>query len=214
MRTGIKSFLDKILHPIGLNIERYFGNELALKSLINIAKEYEIDLILDIGANSGQFSKKIINAGYQNELISFEPLSSAYGYLLKNSKSFPKWSVYEKCAIGDFDGEVDINISLNNHSSSILQINKEHTDAAPSAVYIDNEKVKIFKLDSIQSSFSKSKNILLKIDTQGFEKNVIDGARVLIHERVKIIQLEMSLLSLYEGVFPFDKMVTFLNELG
>ena len=54
----------------------------------------------------------------------------------------------------------------------------------------------------------------MKIDTQGFEKNVLAGAERLIEQKVKIIQLEMSLLPLYEGVIPFEEMVSYLNRLN
>lgn len=214
MRTALKKILDNLLHPVGLNIERYFGKDLALKKLVQLAKENNIDLLIDVGANTGQFTLKMIEAGFDKQVISFEPLSSAYPALMKNASLYNNWKVFDKCAIGDMDGEIQINISLNSHSSSILQINKEHTDAAPSAAFIDKEMVAIKKLSSISSEFNSFKRILLKIDTQGFEKNVIAGAEELIKEKVKIIQLEMSLLPLYEGVMPFEEMVKYLDKLN
>ncbi len=214
MRTAFKKVLDILFHPLGLNVERYFGKELALKSLVKVAKQNEIDLLLDVGANTGQFSLKMIEAGFDKQVISFEPLSSAYPVLLKNVQHYPNWKAFDRCAIGDADGEIEINISLNSHSSSILQINKEHTDAAPTAAFVDKEKVAIRKLDSISTAFDPFKNILLKIDTQGFEKNVLAGAERLIEHKVKIIQLEMSLLPLYEGVMPFEEMVSYMNRLN
>ncbi len=214
MRTTVKKVLDTLFHPLGLNVERYFGKELALKSLVKVARQNGIDLLLDVGANTGQFSIKMIEAGFDKQVISFEPLSSAYPVLLKNTKSYSNWKAFDRCAIGDADGEIEINISLNSHSSSILQINKEHTDAAPSAAFVDKEKVAIRKLDSISTAFDSFKNILLKIDTQGFEKNVLAGAERLIEQKVKIIQLEMSLLPLYEGVIPFEEMVSYMNRVN
>lgn len=214
MRTTFKKILNSLLHPLGLNIERHFGSELALKRLVQISKENHIDLLLDIGANTGQFSIKMIESGFYNQIISFEPLSSAYPVLLKNARRFNNWKVFEKCAIGDFDGKIEINISLNNHSSSILQVTKAHTDAAPSAAFIDKECVTIRKLDTIAQEFTSFKNILLKIDTQGFEKNILAGAVTLIENKVKIIQLEMSLLPLYEGLMPFEDMISYLQTLN
>ena len=214
MRTAFKKVLDTLFHPLGLNVERYFGKELALKSLVKVAQQNSIDLLLDVGANTGQFSLKMIEAGFDKQVISFEPLSSAYPVLLKNVQHYPNWKAFDRCAIGDADGEIEINISLNSHSSSILQVNKEHTDAAPSAAFVDKEKVAIRKLDSISTAFDPFKKILLKIDTQGFEKNVLAGAERLIEQKVKIIQLEMSLLPLYEGVIPFEEMVSYLNRLN
>ncbi len=214
MRTALKNILDSVFHPLGLNVERYFGKELALESLVKQANLYKIDLLLDVGANTGQFSMKMIKAGFNRQVLSFEPLSSAYPLLQQNSRKYQNWKVFDRCAIGDMDGEIEINISMNSHSSSILQVNKEHTDAAPSAAFIGKETVPIRRLDSLAGSFSSFHNILLKIDTQGFEKNVLAGAEKLIGEKVKMIQLEMSLLPLYEGVLPFEEMVQYLARLN
>ena len=89
MRTAFKKVLDTLLHPLGLNVERYFGKELALKSLVKVAQQNSIDLLLDVGANTGQFSLKMIEAGFDKQVISFEPLSSAYPVLLKNVQYYP-----------------------------------------------------------------------------------------------------------------------------
>ena len=140
MRTAFKKVLDTLFHPLGLNVERYFGKELALKSLVKVAQQNSIDLLLDVGANTGQFSLKMIEAGFDKQVISFEPLSSAYPVLLKNVQYYPNWKAFDRCAIGNADDEIDINISLNRHSSSILHVKKEHTDAAPYAVFVDRKK--------------------------------------------------------------------------
>jgi FkbM family methyltransferase len=214
MRTQVKKILDGLLHPLGINVERHFGSELALKQLVKMAHHCNADLLLDIGANTGQFAKKVIDAGFTKKLISFEPLSSAYPLLQNHAKHYANWEVFDRCAIGDTDGDIEINISHNSHSSSILEVSKAHIDAAPSAAFYGKEHVPIRKLDSIAERFEGFKNIVLKIDTQGFESHVIRGAEKLVNEKVCLIQLELSLLPLYEGVMPFEQMITFLNNLN
>lgn len=214
MRTAMKVVMDKVLHPLGLNVERFFGKDLPLKNLVKLAKEHQVDLLLDVGANTGQFAEKMINSGFKGQVISFEPLSSAYPVLQKNATRFPNWKVAPRAAVGDIDGDISINISENNHSSSILKVNEVHVNAAPSAGIIGTEEVPIHQLDSVSGSFGSAQAILLKIDTQGFEKNVLNGARRLIAEKVKIIQLEISLLPLYDGAPVFEEMISLLNDLG
>ncbi|MFT3978958.1 MAG: FkbM family methyltransferase [Ferruginibacter sp.] len=214
MRSSLKKILDKFLHPLGLNIERFFGNDLTLRKLVEISKQQKIDLLLDVGANTGQFAQKMIAMGFDGKIISFEPLSSAYVLLGKNASHHPAWSVSERAAIGNEDGTIMINIAGNNHSSSILTVNKVHVDAAPAAGIIGKEEVLIQKLDTIAAKFCDANGILLKIDTQGFEKNVLLGAEKLIREKVKIIQLEISLLPLYEGAPAFEEMINLLDHMG
>ena len=213
MRTALKKILDKVLHPVGLNIERYFGEELALKDFIAIAKKNNIDLLLDVGANTGQFVKKIRRLGFTSRVLSFEPISSAHKVLAENAKKDPAWEVYERCAIGDFDGEIEINVSQNSHSSSILNVNQVHLEAAPSAAFYAKEKITIKKLDSIASQLV-GENILLKIDTQGYEDRVLQGVHEKLLPRIKLIQLEMSLVPVYENAMLFSQMLELLNRLG
>jgi FkbM family methyltransferase len=213
LRTTLKKILDTFFHPLGLNIERYFGEELALKDLIVLAQKNQVDLLLDVGANTGQFAKKIRRLGFNEEIVSFEPLTSAYSELVKNARNDSRWKVYDQCAIGDFDGEIEINVSANSHSSSILNVSKVHLDAAPSAAYMAKEKVSIKKLDTVAPELAGNR-ILLKIDTQGFEDKVLSGAKEKMLQRVKIIQLEMSLLPLYENAMLFPQMLQLLSDLG
>jgi FkbM family methyltransferase len=207
--------MDKILHPLGLNIDRYFGDDLYLKHLKETIKKnnINIDLILDIGANTGQYAKKMIANGFEIPIISFEPLSNVYATLKKNSSRFPNWTVFDQCAIGDFDGEININISQNIHSSSILSVTKTHMDAAPSSKFSSKETVLIKKLDSVSDIINEN-NILLKIDTQGYEEKVLKGAKDIILKKTKIIQLELSLISLYEESLTFCDMVSMLKDLN
>lgn len=73
----------------------------------------ELDLIFDVGANTGQYGKKIRKAGYSGTIISFEPISSAYLKLLETSKSDPKWLVHKRSAIGNINGTSEIQVSSN-----------------------------------------------------------------------------------------------------
>lgn len=186
---------------------------MALKELINISKQQGVDLLLDIGANTGQFVIKAQKLGLNVPVVSFEPLSSAHLALTAVARRYPRWHVYERCAIGDFDGEIEINISSNSHSSSILEINKVHLQSAPSAMYLSKEKTPIRKLDSIATQL-KGEQILLKIDTQGFEDKVLLGAKDKLLSRVKLIQLEMSLVPLYQNALIFPQMLEILTNLG
>jgi hypothetical protein len=86
---------------------------------------------------------------------------------------------------------------------------KEHVSAAPDSEYIGSEKVKVYKLDTIADQYSKNaKNIFIKIDTQGFEEKILNGANNFL-KKVKGLLVETSLVPLYEGqaLFPqiFDK---------
>ncbi|NEP09408.1 MAG: FkbM family methyltransferase [Symploca sp. SIO2C1] len=175
---------------------------------------HEIDLVLDVGANTGQFAANLFKIGYQGKVVSFEPLSSAYNQLLENSQANPNWRVAERCAIGDRNEEIEIHIAKNSQSSSILPMLQAHLDAAPNSVYIGSETVKMFKFSEIASDYvNQAQAPLLKIDTQGYEYQVLQGAQEII-DRIKGIHLELSLIPLYEGEIVFKVMLKRIQEMG
>ena len=116
--------------------------------------------------------------------------------------------------MGDTDGQIEINVSGKSVSSSIGEIQNTHIEAAPSSLSIKKEVIEIHRLDTIYSSFQLSgKNILMKIDTQGFEKNVLLGATESL-KYIDTLQLEMSVQVLYHGEDLYYQISEYLYNLG
>lgn len=179
-----------------------FGYHVSRNDLYQICKalnSFNVDVVLDVGANAGQFSLSLRRFGYRGKIVSYEPLNEAYEKLIKISKTDKKWEVSPRVAVGAYDGKIEINIAGNSVSSSILPMLKSHSDVAVGSEYIGKESVNIVKLDTVAKKYLQDyKNIFLKIDTQGYEWAVLDGA-VEILPHVRGILCEMSLLELYEG---------------
>ncbi len=151
--------------------------------------------------------------GWTQPLISFEPLSSAYEKLVANARPFPNWRV-ENFALGAIDGDATFNIAGNSQSSSFRDILPRHTDAAPHSSYVGTETVRVAKLDSLIDQFCRpSDRVFLKLDVQGFEKDVLQGATQSL-DRVVGLQAEMALKPLYDGETLFHEMVEHLEQLG
>ena len=181
------------------------------EGFIKLLQHKNIDLILDVGANTGQYAQSLMGLGYKGNVISFEPLTVAYETLVHKTKKYPKWKAAEKIGLGDYDGEAEINISKNSVSSSILSMSEEHKNASPDALYIDKETIKVKKLDSVFQEYRNNfENIFLKIDTQGYEENILNGASKSLSE-IKGLQLELSLVSLYDGQKLFLEMVEMIR---
>lgn len=117
-------------------------------------------------------------------------------------------------ALGNEDIKSMINVAGNSFSSSILNMLPTHLKSEPESIYIAQEEIEIKKIDSIFNSFcNKEDRVMIKIDTQGYEKNVIDGATESLNN-IKIIQLEMSILPLYENEILFIEMINYLDKKG
>lgn len=160
--------------------------------------QFGIDLIFDVGANSGQFAKELRVAGYKETVVSFEPLSSAHRALQKMAKSDPKWLVHAPIAIGNCDGQVKIHVAGNSVSSSVLPMLDSHVLAAADSAYVGIENVEMAKLDTVAPRYLEGlRRPFLKIDTQGFESAVLDGAQNVLPQ-IQGILCELSLVPLYD----------------
>jgi FkbM family methyltransferase len=197
--NNLERITKKLFQNFGILIRKYNPATSEELRRITLLRHYHIDLIFDIGANKGQYAMGIIDAGYTNRIVSFEPLSAVHQVIGQNSKKYPNWSVAPRCAVGSKREEIEINISANSVSSTLLHMLDSHLDGAPESKIIGKEKVPVFPLDEIGAEYVKdSQHIFLKIDVQGFEQEVLKGATQLI-DKAKGIEMEISLVALYEG---------------
>jgi len=117
-------------------------------------------------------------------------------------------------ALGNFDGRIEINVSGNSQSSSILEMNETHLNTAPASKYIGKEIVEIRTLNSLFKELNISdRPVYMKIDTQGFEKNVLLGANSFLNS-IKAVQLEMSVQPLYQGEELYYQLSDYLYQGG
>jgi len=210
---SLKSLARFSLRRFGFDIHRY--SPTTGTSPLNCSlQRFGIDFVLDVGANQGQFASEIRRCGYAGNIVSFEPLSDAHEKLMHASSTDDNWEVFPRCAVGDRNGEVEINIAGNSLSSSILPMLESHRVAAPDSIYLGRETAPINSLDSVVMPYlKKSKAPFLKIDTQGFEWQVLDGARNSL-SRLRGILIELSLVPLYEGQHMWLEIVARLEAEG
>ena len=211
----MKTLIKKILRMMGLELRLYTPFESDMARLGRLLLHHEISLVLDVGANIGQYGKYLREAGYSGRIVSFEPLSNAYTVLKKARKKDPLWEIAPRAAVGNMDGEITINVANNSVSSSILPMLDSHRNAAPESTYIGSETVKLYKLDTIAPQFINDtcESIFLKMDVQGFELKVLEGASGIL-PRIKGLQLEISLLPLYEGEPTLTEVLEKLDQLN
>ena len=209
MKTKIRNFVNKLFNLLGYNLTKYSPYQ-EYHMLLN---HYVVNKVIDIGANEGQFAGFIRISGFIGELHSFEPLNDAFQKISKLAEEDKNWTVYQ-LALGDNCCTSEINVSENSVSSSILDMNSSHLELAPQSRYTKKQEIEIRTLDSLKDTLQLDKgNIFLKIDTQGFEKNVLVGAENVL-QYIDTIQLELSLVPLYNGEELFFEISKYLYEKG
>lgn len=193
---------------------RLFGYEITRyqKPPISPLLSLNIDLLIDIGANIGQSGIQARHEGYIGKILSFEPLLEAHSALCKNSVNDEMWSIFKRCAIGSESSASSINVAGNSGSSSMLDMLPRHISAAPESQYSSKQEVEVITLDSIFDEISKGhKNIFLKIDTQGYEHEVLAGATKSIN-KIMAIQLELSTTPLYKSQYLYEYFFEFFQK--
>ena len=210
----MKKLIKNIGRFVGIEIGRYSPITSSNAKLERLISACHIDLVIDVGANKGQFALEIRERGYRGKIFSVEPLSDAYDLLLRQAEDDHDWVIAPRAAVGSEDGEIEINISGNSVSSSILPMLKSHSDAAPKSNYVAMEYTPLYRLDTLSKDCCEAaESVFLKIDTQGYEKQVLEGA-VDTLQKVKIMQIELSLVPLYDGQVLMCDMINQLQKLG
>jgi FkbM family methyltransferase len=208
----MKTVIQKFFNLNGYQIRKYPPPfEIDIQRRMQLIRNFNINKILDVGANKGQYASAMRTFGYTGDIISFEPLKYEFSKLLESSAADSRWEAVN-IALGDEEKETDINIAGNSISSSILDMLPTHIESAPHSAYIGKERIKITTLDSIFFSFCKENDrVLLKVDTQGFERNVLSGAERSLQNIIGI-QIEMSLVPLYSDGVLLREMIDYLES--
>ena len=211
----MKSFIKRLFRGCGYELREYNPAISESAQFMKMLSMHKVNLVFDVGANAGQFGRKNLrDAGYSGRIISFEPTLAAWNMLLAESKNDSLWDVAPRTAIGNSDGEIDIHISDNSQSSSILDMLEAHSNSAPESRYVGSERVPLHRLDSVAKDYlSQDAIAFLKIDTQGYEDRVLDGAKDLL-AKVVGLQLELSLVPLYKDQRLYDELIAQLKSLG
>jgi FkbM family methyltransferase len=208
----MKAFLKKIANYFGYDI-MHLPTDPLVRQQMDLLRAYEINMIFDIGANSGQFGSKMRSQGYDGRIISFEPLKSAYQNLYELAEKDSRWQAINY-ALGDYDGEAAINVSQNSYSSSILEILPSHIASTHDSVYVGTETIKIYKIDSIIDQYYDSESrLFIKIDTQGYERAVFEGCKNSM-DNILGFQMELSLVPLYESETLALEMIELMRRHG
>jgi FkbM family methyltransferase len=210
----MKKIVRKVFHSLGLNLHRLTPASNPCAQLLAALNHVQADVVFDVGANIGQFAQELRSAGFSGEIVSFEPLSSAHVVLNKAAQADAKWKIHPRAAVGDQDGEIEINIAGNSVSSSVLPMLNAHLSAAVGSAYVASERTTLTRLDSVAPSYlSVHARPFIKIDTQGFESQVLDGGAETL-KRAHGVLLELSLVPLYEGQTLWLEMIQRMADQG
>lgn len=209
----LRSTLGRVARGFGLEIHRYVPLDSAGARRARILTERRVGVVLDVGASTGQYAKELRLWGYGGRIVSFEPVSKAFAQLQGDAEHDPNWEC-RRLALDEVEGPAEIHVSGNLQSSSLLPMKRRHLAVAPDSSYVAVESVTRSRLDSLFSTVvADHEQPFLKLDVQGCELRVLNGAEKVLH-RIVGIEAELSLTSLYEGQPLLREMLDFFASAG
>jgi FkbM family methyltransferase len=216
MKEIAKNALRSLVRSSGYDIVKWHPIPPGVAARKRLLDTFDIDVILDVGANAGQFAASLRNPmGYRGTIVSFEPLPDAFAHLKTLADKDAAWEAHN-IALGDADGELNLHVSKNRVSSSFLPIRETSTSVEPDSAYETDCVVPVRRLDDLLPKLEAVRNrsrVMLKLDTQGFESRVVAGAKESL-TRMSLVQMEMSLVRLYEDEVLFLDMCGLMRTLG
>ncbi len=210
----MKALVKRALRRAGWDLHRYQPTSSPDAQLARVLSGFGIDLVLDVGANTGQYGALLRDLDYRGPIVSFEPLAAAHAALSERAARDPNWTVAPRTAVGADDGHITINVAGNSASSSVLPMLAAHGDAAPHSRYVGTEEVPLGRLDALAAPhLAATRAPFVKIDTQGFEAAVLAGATDTL-AAASAVQIELSLIPLYGGQALYDAIIADLQSRG
>lgn len=211
--TSLRKAVQRLMAGIGYQVNKRDAMHSGRVRRILLLKHFGIDTIIDVGANEGQYARQLRLDGFTGRIVSFEPLSDAFEVLSDYTDKDNTWEAY-MYALGHRNERATINVAANPEWSSLLSISPEFADAPAGANMVHKQEVEVRRLDAIFDELSlPGSRQFLKVDAQGYEKNILEGASGCLRAIVGI-QLEMSLQRAYADEVLFPEMLGLMEDLG
>lgn len=203
-----KSAVRRLVRQFGFDLVR-----LNPTSRTRIFREKKITLLLDVGANTGQYAQMVRANGYAGRIVSFEPLTDAFRELTRAASSDEAWQC-KQIALGDMDGTAQLNVWSDSRISSLLRLSKPELEANQEWWPIGVEDVPVRRLDSLKSELLQASDaVYLKMDVQGSELPILHGAKSTLAQ-VRAIEAELTFAPMYEGQALIHEVLSYLYDAG
>jgi len=212
MRKDIRKTLRSTLRLLGLEVSRVARSDYQRRRgrLLQI---WRIEHVLDVGANLGQYVRQLRANGYSGRVTSFEPQPEAFDRLYRSWHKDQNWEG-RQVAVGASAGEAILKVTRDSVSSSLLNPSQFYSKIVPAADVARTITVPVIPIAPILDSLSlKSPRIHLKVDVQGFEQSVIDGAGASL-QNCAALEIELALAPLYDGATLLSELLPRLLRQG
>jgi FkbM family methyltransferase len=184
------------------------SEELLIKKIL---EQRNTTVVMDVGANEGQYAEQLIELGFRGKIFSFEPIRSVFDKLNEKAKQISQWEAIN-LGIGEEETDLMINVTENLVSSSLYNVASSSLEAEPKTKITHQEKITLTTVDAFLSAKNfQNEKIWLKLDIQGFELEALKGAAKSL-KNIDVLQIELSFAPVYEGAPLYQDIIAVMNE--
>jgi FkbM family methyltransferase len=194
--------------------QRFLGAYAGEQHISSVLRALQANCVLDVGANVGQYAKRLRKAGYRGRIVSFEPLPALAAELRKAADKDPDWHVME-CALGDADTTTTINV-VPGTMSSLLPSSEFGKSWSNRLQDMRPQEVVVRRLDSVFDEVvegMESPRVYLKLDTQGYDLQAFAGAGDRVQQIIGM-QSEVACVPIYDGMPRLPEQISVYEGAG
>jgi FkbM family methyltransferase len=217
--NALKRAIRKLVRRVGYEVvpTAFLEHHAFARHLDSLFRRLQIDCVLDVGANRGQYRDFLRDrVGFEGWIISFEPAPRAVALLRDRAASDPRWMI-QGYALGSEEGRQPLNVMNPDFLSSFRTPDYSKVRLYTEREVFDHvEPVDVRTLDSVMGELRLRhpfNNPYLKLDTQGFDLEIIRGASSTL-PAIRALQTEISVRPMYEKAPSYREMLDALTERG
>lgn len=212
----IKNLLRRGALAAGLHVGRFPARDSLQGHLKKFFQLTGVNCVLDVGAHDGEYAHELREIGYRGRIVSFEPVQSSYQGLVHKARRARNWVIHN-LALGAEEGEKEINVYRGGVFNSFLSSSEFGTERFGAELALaTTQRVRVARVDHILADCVagiESPRVFLKMDTQGWDLEVLKGAGGVISQLVGI-QSELAIKQCYQGMVGFAEALKEYSALG
>jgi FkbM family methyltransferase len=186
------------------------ASRMLAERLRSIFADYDINTVIDVGANEGQFAEFLRhNVGFKGKIESFEPIPSLAQNLMAKATADGNWMVHQ-IALGARPGSLPFNVTKNPVMSSFRRV----ADNFKKEIIVEDIiSVTVSTLDEKFFDKIDLRHTYLKLDTQGFDLEVLKGGTKSITD-IPALQTEVSVQPYYKDMPGYKESIAAFERYG
>jgi FkbM family methyltransferase len=195
-------------------LQQRLGQVALREQVMWVLRSGGVDCVVDAGANVGQYAQALRRSGYRGRIVSFEPVRASYAELERAARDDDDWWVRHE-GLGSADGTATIH-TMDGTMSSLLPASEFGRTWSAGLRDTGSEEITVRRLDGLLPELLEGLpegRVFLKMDTQGYDLEVLEGARAVL-DRVVALQAELACVPIYDGMARLPEQWAVLEAAG